>query len=110
MGTLFKKKGTKNLQMGVCIDGRQVCKSTGTKNKRLAKKILARWETEVFESKFHLPRSTPPYFEAWADEFLSKILHPSTHKRYASSISKLKVAFTGVRLSDVTAGRIDDFK
>lgn len=110
MGTLFKKKGSNKWQMGVCIDGQQVCKSTKTKNKRRAKKLLARWETEVFEGKLHLPRSRPPYFEEWADEFLSKILHPSTHKRYASSIAKLKVAFNGVRLSNVTAGRIDDFK
>jgi integrase len=110
MGSLFKKKGSNRWQMGVCIDGQQVCKSTKQKNKRRAEKLLKRWETEVFEGKLHLPRSTPPYFEEWADKFLSNILHPSTHKRYASSIAKLKVEFAGVRLSGVSAGRIEDFK
>jgi integrase len=110
MGTLFKKKGSKQWHMGVSVAGRQICRSTHTTNKVRAKKLLARWETEVFESRFHLPQSTPPYFEDWADEFLSKILYPSTHRRYASSIAKLKIDLARVRLSDVSARRVEDFK
>src|SRR2546423_1423483 len=110
MGTLFKKKGSQQWQMGVSVGGRQICRSSHTTNKVVAKKLLARWETEVFERRFHLPQSTPPYFEEWADEFLTKVTHPNTRKRYKSSIGKLKGKFTGVRLSDVSADRIEEYK
>jgi integrase len=110
MGTLFKKKGSRQWQMGVSVGGRQICRSTHTTNKGVAKKFLARWETEVFEGRFHLPQSNPPYFEEWANEFLTKVAHPNTRKRYTSSVGKLKGKFAGVRLSDVSADRIEEYK
>jgi hypothetical protein len=110
VGTLFKKQGTKQWQMGVMFGGRQICRSAHTTNKGIAKKLLARWETEVFEGRFHLPHSTPPYFEEWANDFLTKVSHPNTRKRYASSLGKLKDKFAGVRLSDVSADRIEEYK
>jgi hypothetical protein len=100
MGTLFKKKGSKQWQMGVSVNGRQLCRSAHTTNKGVAKKLLARWETEIFEHRFHLPQSNPPYFEVWGDEFLSKVAHPNTRKRYMSSVGKLKGKFAEVRLSE----------
>jgi integrase len=110
MGTLFKKKKSKQWHMGVSVGGRQICRSAHTTNKGIAKKLLARWETEVFERRFHLPQSNPPYFEEWADEFLSRVAHPNTRKRYTSSVGKLKGKFSGVRLSDVSGDRIEEFK
>src|SRR5947207_289652 len=110
MGSLFKKKGSKQWHMGVCVGRRQICRSAHTTNKGLAKKLLARWETEIFERRFHLPQSIPPYFEDWANEFLTKVAHPNTRKRYTSSVGKLKGKFTGVRLSDVSADRIEEYK
>jgi hypothetical protein len=59
MGTLFKKKGSNQWQMGVMVGGRQICRSAHTPNKGVAKKLPARWETEVFERRCHLPQSTP---------------------------------------------------
>src|ERR1700757_2076170 len=110
MGTLFKKKGSKHWQMGVWIAGRQKCKSTHTSNKRQARQFLAAWETEVFEGRYHLVKSKPPRFEQWADEFLSKIIHPNTRKRYAASISKLKGKFAGFPLPEICAQQIDGYK
>lgn len=110
MGTLFKKKGSKQWQMGVSVGRRQICKSAHTTNKTIAKKLLARWETEVFEGRFHLPQSNPPYFEDWADDFLAKVAHPNTRKRYKSSVGKLKSKFAGVRLSEISAERIEEYK
>ena len=49
MGTLYKRAGSLNWMMAVTVDGRQVCKSTHTSNKRKADQLLSRWETEVFE-------------------------------------------------------------
>lgn len=96
--------------MGAVVDGRQICRSTHTSNRNLAKKILARWETEIFERRFQLPRSTPPDLAKYADEFLSKVLHANTRKRYRSSIEKLKKKLGGVRLSDVSASLIEEYK
>ena len=111
MGTLYKRaKGSHNWIMAVVVDGRQVCKSTHTSNKRLAERLLSRWETEVFEGRFHLPQSVPPPFADWADEFLAKVSHPNTRKRYRSSVRKLKSEFAKARLSDIPGARIDEFK
>jgi integrase len=62
------------------------------------------------EAKYHLPTSTPPYFEEWANEFLKEERHPNTRRRYASSIGKLKVKFAGVLLSNISAARIEEYK
>jgi integrase len=96
--------------MAVTVNGRQVCKSTHTSNKRLADQLLSRWETEVFERRFHLPKSAPPAFAEWADEFLAKVAHPNTRRRYGSSVGKLKAAFTRAKLSDISAERVDEYK
>ena len=72
--------------------------------------MLSRWETEVFEGRFHLPKFAPPPFAEWADQFLAKVAHPNTRKRYGSSIAKLKAAFTRARLSEISAGRIEEYK
>ena len=96
--------------MAVTVNGRQVCKSTHTSNKRLADQLLSRWETEVFEGRFHLPKSAPPPFAEWADEFLARVAHPNTRKRYGSSVRKLKAAFARAKLSDISGDRIDEFK
>lgn len=96
--------------MAVTVSGRQICKSTHCSNKSLAHKLLARWETDVFEGRFHLPKSNPPKFEDWADDFLKKVSHPNTRKRYKSSIGKLKIKFSTVRLSDISADSIEEYQ
>ncbi|HEY6769569.1 MAG TPA: site-specific integrase [Candidatus Sulfotelmatobacter sp.] len=110
MGALYKRRGSKNWMMAVTVAGRQWCKTTHTSNKRLANQLLSRWETEVFEDRFHLPMSSPPTFTNWADGFLQQIGHPNTRKRYGSSVGKLKLTFGGIRLSDISAERIEEYK
>src|ERR1039458_5922273 len=90
MGTLYKRAGSRKWMMAVTVAGRQRCKSTHTSNKRLADQMLSRWEAEVFEGRFQLPKSNPPRFEAWADDFLQTVSHPNTRRRYTSSVGKLK--------------------
>lgn len=110
MGTLYKRRGSRKWMMAAIVAGKQVCKSTHTSNKRLARHILERWETEIFEGRFHLPKSRPPFFEEWAEEFLTRVQHANTRKRYASSIGKLKLSFTHVRLSEILPERIEEYK
>jgi integrase len=92
------------------VGGQQNCKSTHTSNKRIAQQLLARWETEVFEGRFRLPKSATPRFDIWADEFLKKVPHPNTRRRYTSSVGKLKAKLKGMRLSDITADHIESYK
>jgi integrase len=110
MGSLYKRRRSHNWMMAVMIHGVQYCKSTHTSNKRKAQQLLARWETEVFEGRFHLPRSTPPHFQDWADDFQTNVPQESTRKRYESSIKKLMEKLTGIRLSDISTEQIDDYK
>jgi len=95
--------------MAVVVDGKQVCKSAGTHNKRIASHMLSRWETDVFERRFHLPKSTPPIFERWDEQFLMKVAHPNTRKRYRSSVGNLKKAFAGRRLTEISPEGIEEF-
>ncbi len=96
--------------MGVVVGGRQLCKSTHTSNKRLADQLLSRWETEVFEGRFHLPKSSPPPFAEFAEDFLSRVSHPNTRKRYGSSVGKLESNFGKCRLSEISPERIEEYK
>ena len=108
-GHAVQRIGSNRWQMGVMVGGRQLCRSAHTTNKNLAKKILMRWETEVFERRFHLPQSVTPYFKDWADDFVAKVSHPNTQKRYACSVKKLKDKFTGLRVLDISADRIEEY-
>jgi integrase len=110
VGTLFKKKGSKQWQMGVSVCGRQLCRSAHTTNKGLAKKLLARWETEVFEGRFHLIKTNAPTFEEWADQFLPTISNMKTRSRYTSSINNLKPGFGKLRISQIAPDLIENFK
>jgi integrase len=110
MGTLFKKKGSDNWQMGVCVNGQQVCKSTHTTNEKMAKKLLAQWETEVFEGRFRLIKTNAPTLEEWAAQFLLTIPHLKTRLRYTSSVNNIKPSLGRLRLSRITADLVEDFK
>ena len=110
MGTLYRRPGSKQWMMGVVVAGRQHCKSAHTSNKRLARKMLSRWETEVFEGRYYLPSSNPPIFEDYAKEFLGSVQHPNTRRRYASSVEKLNKPFAATRISDITGDGIKEYK
>jgi hypothetical protein len=110
MGSLYKRVGSNNWMMAVTVSGRQVAKSTHTTTKRLAEQLLKQWETKVFEGRFHLPRSRPPFFQDWMADFLKKISRPNTHKRYFSSVGKLNGIFKGTRLSEITAEQVEGYK
>jgi integrase len=88
----------------------QLCRSTHTTNKAAAKKLLARWQTEVFEGRFQLIKTNAPTFAQWADQFLPTVPHPKTRSRYATSVNNLKAGFGKLRLPQITPDLIEDFK
>ena len=69
----------------------RVCKSTHTSNKRLADQVLSRWETEVFERRYYLPKSSPPLFADWADEPLLPRGPMPDHDDSKRSIREIKI-------------------
>lgn len=100
----------KQWQMGVSVCGRQICRSAHTTNKVVAKKLLARWETEVFEGRFQLIKTNAPTFEEWADQFLLSVANLNTRSRYSASVNNLKPKFGKLRLSQITPDLIEGFK
>jgi hypothetical protein len=71
MGSLYKRG--RIWWMAYMIDGKQRPESTGTRNKRLAQKILDKREGEIVEGRFRLPKSNPPTLDKWAAQFLESI-------------------------------------
>jgi integrase len=87
------------------------CESTHTTNKRLALKILDIRRAEIAEGRYiQLVKSKAPTLKEWASEFLKLIQHPNTRRRYDSSEKNLELFLADVRLNQVTAGRIEEFK
>lgn len=100
---------TKIWQMTAMIDGRQVCKSTGTTNKRLAQKREDAWRTEIAQGKYSLLKKSP-HLQEWAERYLESVDHPNTRRRYASSKANLEAFFGDSRLDHISATRIEEFK
>ena len=50
MGSLYKRRGSKKWMMAATVAGRQICKSSHTRNKRLAEKLLARWKQKFWKA------------------------------------------------------------
>jgi integrase len=104
-------RGRKMWWMVYSVDGKQHHESCRTHNKRLAKKILSIRLAEISEARWNLPASNPPRLKKWADQFLLSIQTPSTRDRYESSIAHLLDFFgDNTRLSDISVGRIEEFK
>lgn len=91
-------------------DGRHFNRSTGTSNKRLAKKILDGWRAAVIEGRFNLLKSTSPTLMVWSKQFLDTVPLPNTRRRYACSKVSLDDFFKDARLPHVTASRIEQYK
>ena len=99
--------------MAYMVDGRQHCESTGTSNKRVAKKILAIRLAEIAEGRFPgLLKSHPPTLKDYISQYLESRtdLHPNTRTRYRGSRRFLERFFAGTRLPDITNARIEEYK
>lgn len=98
--------------MAYTAGGKQHCESTGTTNKRLAKKILAIRLAEIAEGRFSgLLKSHPPKLKEYLSKYLDSRmdLHPNTRTRYAVSSRALEGFFGGMRLPDITDARVEEY-
>lgn len=96
--------------IGTKVNGERIQISTGTTNKRTAQKIHDLMQADALEGRFRLPKSNSPTVEAWGAQFLESISHPVTKRTYKSCIQTLNRFFGPVRLSQVTAEQIENFK
>ena len=99
--------------MAYMVGGRQHCESTGTSNKRVAKKILDIRRAEIAEGRFTgLLKSHPPTLKEYFSKYLdSKTnLHPHTHVRYAGSQRALESFFGRTRLPEITDALVEAYK
>lgn len=105
-----KRVTTKIWWMSYMVEGRQHCESTGTSNRRLAQKILDKRKGEIAEGRFRLIPTRSPALKEWSEQFLETIRHDNTKRVYASCVKMLSEFFEEVRLSQLTATRIEEFK
>jgi integrase len=99
--------------MDYSVAGKQHCESTGTANKRVARKILDIRRAEIAEGRFSsLLKSHPPMLKDYLSKYLDDRvdLHPNTRTRYAVSRRALESVFGGMRLPDITDARIEEYK
>jgi integrase len=107
--------------MGIClrgktwwityfIRGRQRYESSRSTKKRDARQLLDIRKGAAREGRLRLTKSKAPRFDEYAHSFLLTIQHPNTQKRYRSSVHNLTACFGNVKLSDITADLIEDFK
>ncbi|MGA7908422.1 MAG: site-specific integrase [Candidatus Sulfotelmatobacter sp.] len=92
------------------VGGRQRFESSHSTKKRDARQLLDIRKGAAREGKLRLTKSNAPRFDEYARSFLLTIQHLNTQKRYRSSVRNLAACFGDVKLSDITAGAIEDFK
>jgi len=93
--------------------GRQVCETTGTNNKRLARKILDLKRTEIAEGRYvSLIKTNVPTLKDYCEEYLNgrTDLSPSTSERYGFSKDNLAKFFGAALLSGITESAIEGYK
>src|SRR6266481_1492602 len=110
----WRRKDGKRVQskvwwMTAMVDGRQVCKTTSTTNKRLAQKRQDAWRTEIAQGQYSLLKKAP-YLKEWAEKYLESVDYPNTRRRYKSSKANLETFFGGSRLDHISTTRIEEFK
>src|ERR1700746_934265 len=91
----------------------QRCESSGTRNKRLGRKILDIRRAEIVEGRFSgFLKSHPPTLKDYISKYLESRtdLHPNTRTRYGGSKRFLENFFAATRLPDITDTRIEDYK
>ncbi len=99
--------------MSYMKDGHQRCETTGTSNKRLARKILDMRRAEIVEGRHvNLVKSHAPSLKDFCSQYIESRtdLQPNTRKRYKCSAKNLETFFESAPLSTTTEARIEDFK
>ncbi|MDA8103784.1 MAG: tyrosine-type recombinase/integrase [Nitrospiraceae bacterium] len=111
---LYKRKGSQFYWMTFRINGRKICESTGTTNRKLSERIHAKRVTEIAEGKWFQNESKRRTFEELRDRYMSDYAIPNksprTIEKDTYSFKRLSQFFGGLTLSEITPHRIADYK
>jgi integrase len=91
------------------VGGRQKFESSRSTKKRDAQELLDIRRGNVRAGRLRLTKPNPPHFDDYAHRFLLT-KHLNTQKRYGSSIRNFSAFFGNVKISNITADTIEDFK
>lgn len=112
--SIFKREGSPFYQFDFVFKGRRCWGSTKLTNRTAAE----RYENKLRE-KLALSRAgildpePPPFFGAFADEFIKRTkgeMRPNTSRCYSTSLRSLKPWFESKRLDEISADEIERYK
>jgi integrase len=95
------------------VDGHQKCESSGTSNKRLARKILDMRRAEIVEGRhINLVKSHAPGLKDFMSQYIESRteLRANTVKRYKCSSKNIEAFFASASLATITEARIEEFR
>ncbi len=100
--------------MSFRISGRRIFESTETANKKLAEKIYAKRLTEITEGKWFPNEARKRTFDELKERYMAEHSRinkaPKTAIRDEGAFKCLSKVFGELVLSDITSGRISDYK
>jgi integrase len=90
--------------------GRQRFESSRSTKKRDAQELLDIRKGNARGGQLRLIKPHAPRFDKYARRFLLTVRHRNTQKRYGSSVRNFSACFGNVKISDITADGIEEFK
>lgn len=109
---LYRRHDSDVWWMSFVANGKQYRKSTETNAEKLAKKILAKVQTQIAEGKwFVIEQTKRRTFDEMMEVYFSKISDKtSTRERKQDALPHLEKFFRGWTLDKVTSDAVDDYK
>jgi site-specific recombinase XerD len=111
---LYLRKDSKFFWMSFTANGRSFNKSTGTADKGLAKKILAKTLTLIAEGKwFDIDQAAKHSYDELMDKFISEhapSVSPNTQASYGYSRKHLDEYFSGMTLSQIDSEKVSEYR
>lgn len=109
---LFRRRQAKVWWMSFMYHGRQVRRSTGTADRRLAEKIFGKINVQIVEGRFfetreETTRTFDELMERYLTEHAARKSQPRHYRGYANS---LKTFFGGRTLAEITPKLIVEYK
>ncbi len=103
----------KKYWMCFSVNGRQIRRSTGTDNKRLAEAVYAKVQVSIIERRwFDVVETNNHTFDEMMERFMKEYAvkkELKTQQRYRVSASHLSRFFSGMRLLDITPDSVSNY-
>lgn len=92
------------------LTGKQVSRSTGTSQRRVAEKLAAKWEAELQEGRYSRSRrmAWEEFRDLWEDARIAT-LKPSSVRNYAATMNAFESLCRPQRLFDLNTARVTAF-